>query len=266
MNQNNFFVLKYSLNLLLKNPVLFLPKIVLALLYGFGVLLSADLFLKMVSIINDVSLISPVFFQEFIFSSFVLLFFTLINYFLDLFFSGLYPVLVVQAMNGKVSFSQAFKKFKPRIGKVFVSGTILLFLVLVVSFVEAVFLFFFSFSGVGWVISLVISFLFIFLFYFLFPVVVFKKNGIFSSFMETLREAFSNKGKVFWFSFIPFAVSLIKFAMAFFQGNLLYLIVFWLLVLLTAFVYSLHVVVNQVLYSGMIGLGRSRVRTASEKT
>ncbi|MFA5125551.1 MAG: hypothetical protein WC462_00930 [archaeon] len=248
-NLDKFSILMKAIFLLKKHPVLFLPKLILAFLYGFGILLSTQLLHKMISftsILPEEIVLDDL--RNFFLLALFLLVLTVFSYFVDLFFSGLYPLLVNQAVKGKISFSKAFFELKPKLVKLFISGVIVFLFISIFSFVEALVLFFLNFSDFGTIVSFIVTFIFIFLLYFLFPIISSKKLGVVSSFRKTIFSSFKNKHIVFLFSLIPFSVSIIKFVLAFFADNTGLLVLFWVLVFLTGIVYTIHAVVNQLLY------------------
>ena len=244
----NFVVLE-SIKLLFAHPVLFLPKLLLAVLYGFGTLLSVDLakeLIRLYAVSFDQVAFSNI--SSLLFGVIVLLFLTLVSFFLDLFFSGWYPVLVEHARKGRISVLAAFSEVKPKLFAIFASGLIVLALIFVVSVIEAGIILTFNANDFGILLSFVVSFVFIFLFYFLYPIIVRKNLGLAGYFRENFSSTFSNKKKVFIYSFIPFSVSIIKFGVAFFADSAQVMVLFWVLVLLTAFVYTIHSVASQLLY------------------
>jgi hypothetical protein len=244
------FVVIDSAKLLLAHPVLFLPKLLLAVLYGVGTLSAAALakgMFQLYSMPKDQMVFSSI--SSLLAGLVFLLVLTVVSYFLDLFFSGWYPILVEYARKGKINFFAAFNEVKPKVFSIFVLGSVVFMLIFVVSLVEAGIVFAFNANNFGLVLSLLISFVFIFFFYFLYPVVAFKKQGFSAYFKENFSSILENKKIVFVYSFIPFSVSIIKFGVAFFADSVQAMVLFWGLVLLTAVVYALHAVVNQLLYS-----------------
>jgi len=254
---DTFSTIKASIFLLIKNPKLFLPKLIVAVLYGVGILLSVNLVNRAVGF-TQIPREQLVFdeLQSFLVSALLLFVLTVLTYFVDLFFSGLYPFLVEQSKNGKVSFFKAFVQTKPKLYALFVSGILVWLLLMLVSFIEAGIILFFNLSWEGAVISFVITFAFIFLFYFLFPIIVFKKENLGEIFKKTFISSFSNKKTVFIYSLISFSVSIIKYSVAFYSSSPQMLVLFWGLVLLTAIVYSIHAVVNQLLYVSVSKKGK----------
>jgi uncharacterized membrane protein len=242
-------ILQEAFSLLLKHPALFLPKILIAVLYGFGILLSTELMKQMLSLYTlPKEQIAFSDLQNWFFLAIGLLLLTIISYFVDLFFSALYPIFVNHALKGKISFLKSINESKPKLVQVFVAGIILWLLITIFSVLETGVILFFNLSTLGFAISMLVTFAFVFVFYFLFPIIVSKKQGVLNNFKETFSSSFSNKKKVFLFSLIPFSVSLIKYGVAFFSDSTSGFILFWGLVLLTGIVYSVHAVVNQLLY------------------
>ncbi len=246
---DKFSTLREAIVLLIKHPVLFLPKLLIAIIYGYSTLISISLVQQMVILYTtaqgqvDISIL-----QDFFMSAIFLLVLTVISFFVDLIFSGFYPILVNHALKGKINFSKAFGEFKPRIIPLLISGILIWLLITLVSVIEAIILLNFNFSELSLVMSFIVSFLFIFLFYFLYPIITFKHKGIWANFLENFKESLSNKKTVFFYSLIPFSVSIIKFVIAFFSSDSAVLVIFWILTILTAIVYSIHVVVNQLLF------------------
>lgn len=244
-----FSIVKKTFFVLKSNPILFVPKLVLALLYGLGILWSVTLAQKMYSLYSlpkEQIIVSD--FTGWFFLSILLLLLVIVTYFIDLFFSGLYPILVNQAVHGKINFFTAISVAKNKISTLFFAGIILFGLIILSSVLESVLMFFFNLSWASLAVSFAFTFLIGFLFYFLFPILVFKNKGVFSSFRESIFGSLNSKKKVFIFSIIPFSVSVLKFALAFFTSNESVLIIFWFLVLLTGVVYTFHAVANQLLY------------------
>ncbi|VVB76537.1 Uncharacterised protein [uncultured archaeon] len=242
-------LLKETFGLLHKQPVLFLPKLLIAVLYGFITLYGVSLARDFFPLASDPANISISAAQGILVSAGILLISAVFVYFLDLFFSGLYPVLTEQAKRGKVSFRKAFLESKGTIRVLFTAGVIVTVLLMIVSFIESLFSSSFKLDAYSVVLYFVIAFMFIFLFYFLYPVIVFKKKSVLFSFKYSLSGAFSNKRSVFLFSIIPFFASIIKFWLAIFSNSVEMLVIFWILTILTGIIYSIHAVSNQLLYS-----------------
>ncbi len=242
-------VLFFSLSILKKNPLLFLPKVFVAILYGFATLWAANLAQELLSIIqNQNKVLSFAQSQDILSSAALLLLLTLITFFVDLFFSGLYPILVDQAFKGRVSWFKAFFVLKKKLWLIFSSGVVAWIIVGVFSALASAVLFFLNMNEFSWILSFAIGFIFIFFFYFLFPTVIFKESKLTHSIKDTLFESFANKRIVFLYSLIPFSVSVVKFILAFFSSTIEVLWVFWGLVIITGVIYSFHAVASQLLY------------------
>jgi len=242
--------LKETFSLLIKHPILFLPKLFIAILYGFSTLFTVDFAKQMVDLYNTPR--SQIVFSDvsnFLFLAGLLMVGIIIIYFIDVFFSGLYPILVDQARKGKVSFRKSMHEIKPKLIILFLSAIITWVLMTIVSFIESVLLSSLGFNYLSIIATLIITFVFIFILYFLYPIIAFNKKGIFGSFKETFSSSLKNKRVVFLYSLIPFSVSIFKIGIAFYSDQTFFLIVFWLLVLLTAVIYTIHAIVNQLLYS-----------------
>jgi len=246
---DSFSTLKQAIFLLIKHPVLFLPKLLVAIIYGVSTLLSFSLLLQMVQLTyipSDQIVFGD--FQSFFVSALLLLALTVISFFIDLFFSGFYPILINHALKGKISFSKCFGEFKPKIIKLLISGILFWLLITVISIIESLVLLNFAFNELSLILSFIITFIILFFFYFFYPVIVLKQKGIWKTFKETFSASLSNKKTVLIYSIIPFSVSIIKFVLAYFSTDSSVLIIFWALVILTGLVYAVHVVVNQLLF------------------
>ena len=242
--------LSLSIKILFRNPLLLLPKLIVAILYGFGLLFSMSLAKKILPLLSfSLSSFSGINFSNIFFDAVLLVLISGVAFFLDIIFSGLYPVLVEQATVGKVSFEVAFSSIKKKLKLILFSGIFAWVIVGIVSAVLSFILLLLKLSAISWVISFGIAFAFIFIFYFLFPTVIFKDDTVNSSFRDTVKESFSNIKIVLLFSLIPFVVSVVKFVVAFYAVDSSSLIFYWVLVFVTAFVYSIHAIINQILFS-----------------
>ncbi|HPM86158.1 MAG TPA: hypothetical protein PLI99_03600 [archaeon] len=246
-------ILRESILLLLKNPFLFVPKLLIAFFYGVGTLVAVGLVKELFSF----SSFSTEQMLSFDFTSFfsiaiLLMLFTLFSFFFDLFFNGLYPILVRLALKKKLSFLDGVNLFKPKIFSVFLTGVFLWVLITLVSILESFLVIYYNLSKEGFVLSFLITFLFAFLFYFLYPKIVFENKEIQESFCSSVFDSFKNKKIVFLLSSIPFIVSVLKLILAYFSNDLVFLIIFWVIVILTGVIYSIHSVVNQIAYEKIL--------------
>jgi len=242
-----------ALNLLGAQPKLFVPKIIIAILYGVMTLISAYLVAEAILIqANPAILQSADYVSYLMIFTLAFLVFSIFIYFLDVFFSGLYPILVKDAKKGKVSFLSAFSQLKGKYVKLFISGIVIFVLLAITSIIDSVFLIAFGFGVESVLVSFVLAFVLIFLLYFLFPIVAFEQKSVHGTIRETFYSAFRNKSVVLIFSVVPFSITAIKFAIAYFSTSVEMFLVFWILVLLTGIIYSIHAVVNQILYEGVV--------------
>ena len=185
--------LSISLKVLLKNPILFFPKLIVAILYGFGVLWALLMGAKLLPILSEPSLISTVDISSLIVTAVLVLVISGAAFFIDIIFSGLYPILVGQALSGKkVSFGSAFGIVKKKLWLILYSGVIAWLIVGAASLLLSGVLLFFNLNALSWIISFAVAFGFIFFFYFLFPTIVFKEDSVKSSFRDTVWESFGH--------------------------------------------------------------------------
>jgi len=240
-----------SVFLLLKNPILFVPKLFVAFLYGWGMLFSASLLKQMYYLYSAQSQVVLSEINSFFISAFLLFALTIFTFFVDLFFSGIYPPAVLSAQKEKIDFKNIIFSAKKRILLLFVSGIILWLLITVVSMASSVVIVFFGLNSYSVYLSFGISFAFIFIFYFIFPEVIFGTGRVKGVFTDSVKKSFQNKKKVFVYSLIPFSVSVLKFFVAFSAESFEGMVIFWALVLVTGLVYSIHAVANQILYSSL---------------
>ncbi len=262
---DTYNALVFSFKLSLKHPFIFIPKLVIAVLYGYGLIVSVGLIQQMFVLMSDPSKAALVDLSSLLGSAVVLLLLTLGTFFFDIIFSGIYPTLVEQAISGKINFAKAILPVKKKIGKIIFAGILSAALVGIASGILSFILISLNFDEFSWIVSLAVGFAFIFLLYFLFPTIIFGKKGVKESFKLTLFESFSNKRIVVLYSVIPFSVSVIKFVIAFFISVPGFLILFWILVVVTGFIYTLHAVSNQVIYSN-IYLHKMNSKTQTKKT
>ncbi len=254
LSLNLFFVLvSDSIKLLLKNPILFLPKLIIAFLYGLGAFYAVDLSKSLFSL-QSLTYEQMVGFDfNYFFTALILLLgLTIFTFFVDLLFSGFYPIIISLSEKKKLSFKEALKLFKPKIVRILLIGVILWAIVTVISLIEATIILYFNLSNTGFILSFVITFVFIFVFYFIYPKTIFENLNLSKTFSQSLFNSLSNKKLVFALSLIPFLVSIMKFVLAYFSDSIISILIFWVLVVLTGLIYSVHVVVNQLAYEKLL--------------
>ena len=103
MNQFVFkefkLILSEAVHLLIKNPVLFIPKLLIAFFYGVGTLFAMGLARELYSFTSFTTEQMLSFdFSAFFSLALLLMGFTIFTFFLDLFLSGLYPIWVKLAL------------------------------------------------------------------------------------------------------------------------------------------------------------------------
>lgn len=239
-----------SIKLLMKNPILVVPKLLIAFLYGITTLYVVGLSKELLSLQSlTTEQLLNIDFNYFFIAFCILLVLTVLTFFIDIIFMGFYPILISLAQKGKLSFKEAFKLFKPKLFSVLFTGLILWILVVVISIIEASVILYFNLSSIGFVLSFFVAFILIFVFYFVYPKVVFEGLKVKKTFFESFSVSLKNKKLVFVLSLIPFFVSILKFILAYFPESLLFLVLFWILVILTGLTYSVHITVNQLAYS-----------------
>ncbi|MEI7960983.1 MAG: hypothetical protein WCI04_01485 [archaeon] len=226
-----------------------MPKFVVAILYGFSVFWAIAAAAKIFPILSNPSLISTIDFSSLIGTAVLVIIVSAVAFFLDIIFSGFYPVLVESALNGKkVSFKLAFLAVKKKLWLILYSGMLAWIIVGVASLLLSGVLIFFNLNEISWVISFAVAFSFIFFFYFLFPTIVYNDDSVKSSFRDAVCESFGHGKIVVLYSLIPFTVSVVKFVVAFFASNNSDILIYWVLVFLTAGIYSIHAVLTQILF------------------
>jgi hypothetical protein len=251
-SSNVLIIFKESLLLLLNEPELFIPKIIIAILYGVAIYFQTQLFLEVLEITR-----SPSYFiyieriGEILFFLFFLLIYNVCIYVLDIFVNSLYPTLINQVNSKtKISIFEAIKNSKKYFSTMFFSSTIPLIFLSIIIFPLSLLV---SLNQGLWMIIdffifFVIGYLFIMLFYFLYPVVILGKKNTLFSIKETINLSIQHKKQVFFLSIVPFFVTIIKTISAFLAQDSTFFMLFVFLVLLTGIVYTYHMVMNPYLY------------------
>jgi hypothetical protein len=97
-------------------------------------------------------------------------------------------------------------------------------------------------------LAAIVGFVLIMLFYMLYPVVVLGKKSAAKSVRSTVGLTMKNWKEVFYFSLIPFSVSILKYPIAFFISDPGLFLAFWGLVFLTGAIYTYYMVMNPYYY------------------
>lgn len=252
MKQNKIAgYLKQAAETLSKHPKLFLPKILLAGLFGIGMLLTAET-AKNLPLIEGMTLEQQ---KQSLAIASILLAYTLLLVVADVFVNAMYPALVKQIQNNqKISFRQALRKALQRTKTVLPANLAILagFTAIIIP-LNSAFLFFLKTENTqGMIVIAAIIAIMLFLaavgFYWIYPITVMEKTGIVSSLKTTITLSKKNLKNVSIASIFPFIVSTANFALAFFAENPAAFWAFVLMRLATSIVYTYHMVLNPEMY------------------
>lgn len=252
MKQNKITgYLKQAAETLSKHPKLFLPKILLAGLFGIGMLLTAET-AKNLPLIEGMTLEQQ---KQSLAIASMLLAYTLFLIIADVFVNAMYPTLVKQAKNReKISFRQALRKALQRTKTVLPANLAILagFTTITIP-LNLAFIFFLK-AGNTWgmiaaaAMIAIILFLAAIGFYWIYPITVMEKTGTVSSLKTAMTLSKKNLKNVSIASIFPFIVSTANFALAFFAENPAAFWAFVLMRLATSIVYTYHMVLNPEMY------------------
>jgi hypothetical protein len=176
--------------------------------------------------------------------------YNILIYIADIFATSLYPTMIKQLETGKVSLREAIKNSKKHFFTMFVSSTIPLILLTIITIpFSFIILINQEMSLILNIFSVfVIGYIFVMLFYFLYPVVILGKKNSLNSIKQTIQLSLLHKKKVFLLSSVPFFVTILKTITAFLAEDPAFLFIFIVLVLLTGIVYTYHMVINPYFY------------------
>jgi hypothetical protein len=245
MDTVSFF--KNAFVLLKKHPKLFLPKLILAGLFGIGMVATAQLTIATLAATQG--------YPYLLLPAVTLLGYSLGLLILDSLVNAMYPVLVKQyAEKRPLSFQHAWEHaiHKAKTIVPATMGVLVLFSLIVLPF-EFLFLNAIQngvnataiFPGIA---LLLVLFVFAMLFYWFYPVVSLEQKNSAQSIIRTIQLSRNHAKTIAIASFFPFLVSLINLALAFFIDIWGVLAVFILLRFVTAVVYTYHMVLNPTLY------------------
>jgi len=209
-----------SFRLLFKNPKMFIPKIIMAAIHGILMLLAASFVLDGIDIIYSQNLEKA---MPLLFYSLTLLIITFIVFVLDILISAMYSVLVKDFYRKEKI--QLLKSLKAANKKAFivVPAVIiytLIFLVLTLPLTLLISVFLISKNLLYVLISFALTVLIYFsdlLFFLIYPVSIYEKVNPFSAIKRTIKLSRENLKDISKASFVPFSISLISWALAFFQ-------------------------------------------------
>lgn len=243
-------ILKDSFELLKKEPKLFLPKLLIAILYGILIIFQAQILLQFVTIFSGEMTTQQI--QQIIqilFFSIILLISNILVYLLDTLITATYPALVKQFPK-KISFKKAIKESKNNYLKAIISSIILLTITMIISTLITIPFILTNQTNpnIQIIISLSVGFVIVFLFYLLFPVLMLEKKGIIYSIKKSITMSFKNKKNILALSLLPLTITLTKLLLAIFITHPLALILFILLVIITALLHTYSTVATQTTY------------------
>lgn len=250
-------VLSDSFNALRKFPKLFLPKLLIAGLYGSAMLLVAGLFKQLMPLIQDrqASLANPELLESIGSQAWQLLAFLVFVLVLDVLFNAAYSVMVKDFLkNGRVSI---IGSLKTAFGKFFVVvpavlSSLLVFLVFAFPIAVAA-----SFSLiVGDLGLLLLSILLILLlelaltvvFFSIYPVSVFEKHGFFGVLKNSAGISRRKFRQVFPLSVFSLLLSACGIVFAFLARDPAFLALFVFFRFLTALLATYQIILNPVFY------------------
>ncbi len=261
MNEFQKFLvsLKDSFTALRSEPKLFLPKIVLALLWGILLLLIAEKAVRLFSIRQ----FPPAQIAEqasLIFSEVAWLFILFVGMFLaDVFVNAAYPYFIERFYrNEKISLISGFAHIS-RNSLSYLAPIVLSFLVSILALIPFVFLFSFAllsrdllFIALSLAILLAVVFGVSFFFYFVYPIAVIEKKGLLSLF-ASIKSAKKNFCPVSLAVVITMSLSLVTVFLAVSYRDILAvgvsaLILFFVLRIVNAMIATYQMVLNPVLY------------------
>lgn len=222
-----------AFRLVARQPKLFLPKLFLAVLYGFLMLETAKVSLQMAPFVLEKTMAwAPQEAGQLVAQTLLLLFLTLVAMVIDVWIASWYPILVSQHRKKKtVSFRNAIRESSKRFLVVLplVFGFELLIAVILGLFLNAA-LFSLPLKGFGFSVlfGLLVSFAVTVALYPLLSVGVLEKKSVMGSIGRTFDLSKKN-WKIFSLaSSIQFAISLANFALAFLAEKPEFLLLFWI--------------------------------------
>ncbi len=253
-------VFRESFIILRKEPKLFIPKLILAFLYGIGMIIIASLALET---------ILPLALQQFDLETaramveklplvMVLFFYLIALLVVDVLVNAMYPLMVSDFKQGKkISFRRALGVAATKFTTVFPAVFITEILIAVPFALVSTF---FILSGnmaalIGAVLAFfALSFVLIVLFYVIYPFSVLNEK---KSFIEALTGSFKigrkNIKELSIPSTVPYFLSLVNFVVAFKANDPTFLIVFVVLRFLIAMLYTYHMILNPNVYLALEG-------------
>jgi hypothetical protein len=234
-----------SFALLRKQPKLFLPKIIVAFLYGLVMLITAEFTILFFDQYTSGTLSNP---MEIISFAIVLLILDFAVFFVDVFTNALYPKLISDFFNNKkISLMSSAKSLRGKIIKIFLSMVFIEMLLAVpLSLIGALLVFTQNFFVL---VIFIMGFLIFYLvltavFYFIYPVAVLQENFFLKLYSTATKLSRKKISKVLLLSVLPFLISVFSFVLAFLARNPGFLLLFIIMRFLMAFLQTYHWVLN----------------------
>ncbi|MDP6670184.1 MAG: hypothetical protein QGI60_00010 [archaeon] len=245
-----------SFSMLAKQPKLFLPKLIVAALYGAGMLFIAAILLETIvpllsqemnaKIARKLVLQLPLVVGFF--------FYTIAVFAVDVLVNAMYPVMVKdfkagKAISFKIALKSAVKKFK-----VVFPTMLVIDVAVAIPFSLISVMFILTQNTLGLVFSFVVFLAVIFammvLFYVVYPISVLKENNFISALIGSIKMGRKNAKQLSIPSLIPFTLSIVSFALTFDPA---FLLAFIALRFLMALVATYHMVLNPNIYLALEG-------------
>ncbi len=255
-------LLKESLLILRKEPRLFAPKMLLAALYGFGMIVVAELSLETLLplVYGEPSRQAIMAMAAYFPLILLMLLYTVLIFLVDVLVNAMYPVMIRDFKKGKkISFSSAFefaaKKFPVVLPAMLTVFAIDVVIAIPFSLVFTALILSRNIIGIwlSLLLFLVLSFVFILLFYVIYPVAVLKEKNFIAAIAGTVKIGLSNLKELSIPAIIPFLLSAINFGLAFYTRNPSILVIFILLRFVMAIIATYHMVLNPTVYFALRG-------------
>ena len=246
-----FLLFRHSFTLLAEHPKLFLPKLLISLLYGFAMLAAAPLAIGILFGNPTIQHMQPTAAFGLLLFSGGLLIYVFIVSILDILVNAMYPTMIDSLKSGSISFKKAFRhsmrKFFVVVPAVVVVELLLavpfalLSLVLVITGnTAALFLPLFLLFAVAFLLTV--------LFYLVYPVAVLESKSFPEALLTSTRLLRCRTKSISLAAVVPFIVSSANFILALLASNLIIFSLFFLIRILTAVFYTYHMVLNPVVY------------------
>lgn len=250
--------LKEAFIALSKHPKLFVPKIIIAAIYGVSLILGAFIIKGFLPLLEE-ALVHGVSSQytEAVNQAMPFLLFTmfwaLFSLIADIFVNAMYPALLLDFKDKKpISLSRGFSLARKRAPTVVPAALIIIFFLFAPFLVLSEIAFFISKPVFLFLIfiTLLVAFFFGFIFYYAYPVLVLEKVSIFEGLKKSVFLSRKNASLTIKATTIPFIISFFNLYLAFDIFNPVNFILFVTTRFLIAVASAYHMVLNPMLYFG----------------